>query len=98
MTRKTATTISTDGEGTYWVTYSKPGQQPKRSKPLTQPKKAKPMPGHKLTHYSYGVQTNCECGWHSATWYGPGARRSALAEWRGHKEAPRPATLTTTKA
>jgi hypothetical protein len=43
--------------------------------------------GHKLAGYSYGVETRCECGWHSVTWYGQGARRNALGEWRQHQES-----------
>lgn len=48
--------------------------------------KAKPLKGHKLANYSFGVAVNCECGWRSGTWFGKGARGSALGEWHSHKD------------
>ena len=46
----------------------------------------RPTPGHKLTSYVYSVTVTCECGWRSCGWSGKGARGSALAEWKSHKD------------
>ena len=44
----------------------------------------KPTPGHRLTHWSFGVAVTCECGWRSCTHYGKGARGQAAGEWQQH--------------
>ena len=33
-----------------------------------------------------GVSYHCLCGWHSATYFGEGARDQALAEWHLHRD------------
>lgn len=42
--------------------------------------------GHKLGFTAFAVSVSCECGWQSNIWYGKGARRNALSEWRSHQD------------
>lgn len=46
--------------------------------------KTKPVAGHKCAGATLGVRVACECGWSTGYWCGPGARKEAYAEWRGH--------------
>lgn len=52
----------------------------------TRTTRAKPVSGHKRASVSHGIRVNCECGWHSGTWYGKGASSNAHGEWRWHVE------------
>lgn len=45
---------------------------------------AAPVAGHKCAGARMSVHVNCECGWSSANWGGPGARKNAYAEFRMH--------------
>lgn len=46
--------------------------------------KLRTNPDHKC---AIGYTTHCSCGWQSDTFFEGGhARRSALAQWRGHRE------------
>lgn len=44
---------------------------------------SKTNPNHR---YRMGYTGSCSCGWTGATWFGPGSRGSAAAEWHGHRE------------
>lgn len=48
------------------------------------PRESKALKGHKCAGVKMSVHVNCECGWTSANWSGPGARSSAYSEWRRH--------------
>lgn len=47
----------------------------------------KAVAGHKCLGAVLGVETRCECGWRSCTWYGKGARSNAYGEWRMHVDS-----------
>lgn len=46
----------------------------------------KPTPGHKFQGAQMGFASSCECGWHSPTFFGKGARAEAVSDWRSHVE------------
>jgi len=45
----------------------------------------KQEPGHKCERVQVWVEVVCECGWRSTMAGGPGARSTAYAEWRAHR-------------
>lgn len=42
-------------------------------------------------------QAQCKCGWTGSCWFGPGARSSAWAEYRAHKQYAEAVSLPCTK-